>query len=203
MEEKISEKIGVEEEMKEKIIPKNEKGEGSFAPILIIMTISLIIASLWDKHAWIKDSINSILNPTAGALLEWNLSWGMLVIVLFITIIVTLVQKYATDQETLKEIKKEQKEVQNQMKEFRNHPEKMLELQRKSFGMMGKQMKLSMRGIVYTGVPFILFFRWFQGYFGALPEGVKFFGIFGSWFIFYLLSAMILGSILRKWWDVV
>lgn len=200
-EKEISEK-SEKEITQEKIIPKNEKGEGSFAPVIFVMILSIIIAGLWDKN-WVSGPINYILNPTAGSLLNWNLSWGMLIIVFVITVIVTFVQKYATDQDKLKELKKEQKEVQKQMKEFKNHPEKMLELQKKSFSMMSKQMKLGMRGIVYTGIPFILFFRWFRDLFATLPEETKFFGIFGSWFLFYLVFALIFGSILRKKFDVV
>ena len=187
--------------MSEDNLVKNK--EGSFMPIIFIMIVSLVIAGLWDKIPAIKNSIHSILNPTAGFLLEWDKSWGMVIIVLVITIFVTLVQKYATDQKTLKEIKKEQKEIQKQMKELRAHPEKMMELQKKSFSMMGKQMKLGMRGIVYTGIPFILFFRWFQDFLPALEDTSKFFGFTGSWFIFYLIFALIFGGILRKWWDVV
>lgn len=176
--------------------------EGSFTPLIIFMIISMILAGMWDKISAIKNSIHYVLDPSAGVLLSWNLNIGMLIIVLIITILTTIVQKYATDQKTLKELKGETKEIQKQMKEFKNQPEKMMELQKKQMAMMPKQMKLSMRSIIYTGIPFILFFRWFQDYFSALPEGTKFWLGF-SWFWFYLISAMIFSSILRKWWNVV
>jgi uncharacterized membrane protein (DUF106 family) len=183
-----------------------EKGEGSFRPIIIIMIVSLIIASMWDKLPFIKNAVHFILDPTAGALLNWQLTGGMMIIVFVLTLITTLVQKYATDQETLKEIKKEQKEIQKQMKEFREHPDKLKELQGKQFAMFPKQMKLSMRGIAYTGIPFILFFRWFYDFFNAIEaatgEPVRFFGFLG-WIWFYLIFAMIISSVLRKWLDVV
>jgi len=191
----------------DKIIPKSEKGEGSFMPIIIILIASMIIAGYWEKIPWIKNSIHAVLNPSAGALLDWNLTIGMLIIVFIITAITTIVQKYATDQKTLKELRKEQKEIQKQMNEFKNHPEKLMELQKKQFAMMPKQMKLSMRAVAYTGIPFILFFRWFNDYFISATElagGVvpKFFG-FLTWFWFYLIFALIFSAILRKWWDVV
>jgi len=115
---------------------------------------------------------------------------------------VTLAQKYATDQVALKELKKEQKAIQKQMKEFKEHPEKLMELQKKQMKLFPKQMKLSMRAIAFTGVPLILFFRWFQDFFTTLGD-VKFFGIIGSWFLFYLIIAMVFGSILRKYMKVV
>jgi len=124
----------------------------------------------------------------------------MLIIVFVITTITTIVQKYATDQKTLKEMRKEQKEMQKQMNEFKNNPDKLMELQKKQFAMMPKQMKLSMRAIIYTGIPFILFFRWFNDYFIAAGSPRFWLGL--SWFWFYLIFAMIFGSFLRKWFDV-
>ena len=178
-----------------------QKGEGSFRPIIIVMVISLVIAGFWDKMPAISKAVHFLFDPTAGALLNWNLIVGMLIIVFVLTLITTLVQKYATDQETLKEIKKEQKEIQKQMKEFKDHPEKLKDLQKKQFAMFPKQMKLSMRGIAYTGIPFILLFRWFYDYF-AIIGNPKFFGFLG-WIWFYLIFAMIFSSIMRKKLDVV
>jgi len=181
---------------------ENKKGEGSFRPIIIVMLISLVIAGLWDRIPVIKNSIHAVLDPSAGALLLWNVSWGMTFIILVVTLIVTLAQKYATDQEALKELKKEQKAIQKQMKEFKEHPEKLMELQKTQMKLFPKQMKLSMRAIAYTGIPLILFFRWFQDFFATLGD-VKFFGIIGSWFLFYLIIAMAFGMLLRKWLKVV
>jgi uncharacterized membrane protein (DUF106 family) len=179
---------------------KNAK-EGSFMPLIIFMIFTLIFAGLWDKVPAIKNSVDFILNPTAGALLNWNLNLGMLIVVLIITIITTIVQKYATDQKTLKELRDETKEIQKQMKEFKDHPEKMMELQKKQFSMMPKQMKLSMRAILYTGIPFVLFFRWFNDFFLAAGSPKFLLGL--GWFWFYLITTIIIGSILSKWWDVV
>ncbi len=188
-------------EEKQNIIKNKEGKEGSFTPLIIFMLISLILAGLWDKIPAIKDSIHYVLDPSAGALLNWNLNLGMLIIVFVITLLTTIVQKYATDQKTLKELRTEQKELQKQMKEFKEHPQKLMELQKKQFAMMPKQMKLSMRGIIYTGIPFILFFRWFNDYFVGAGNPKFFLGM--GWFLFYFIGAIIFGSILRKYMDVV
>src|SRR3989338_3379172 len=195
------------EEKKEAITNlENKKGEGSFTLIIIIMIVSLIIASLWDKIPEIKNSVHSVLNPSAGFLLDWNLNIGMLIVVFVITLLTTIVQKYGTNQKALKELRKEQKEIQQQMKEFKAHPEKLIELQKKQFKLIPKQMKLSMRAIAYTGIPFILFFRWFGDYFLSAEEIAGepirlWLGM--SWFLFYILFAIVFGAILRKWWDIV
>ncbi|MBS3084331.1 DUF106 domain-containing protein [Candidatus Pacearchaeota archaeon] len=175
--------------------------KGNFKLIMLIMIISLLIAGFWNELPWLKNSIHAVLNPSAGFLINWNLNLGMLIVVFIITFLTTLIQKYATDQVALKELKKEQKIVRDEMKKYKDHPEKMMELQKKQLEFIPKTMKLSMRSFAYTGVPFILFFRWFNDYFTSIGEPV-FIGFMG-WFIFYLLASIIFSSILRKWMDVV
>lgn len=170
--------------------------EGSFKGIFIVMIISLLIAFFWDSFSFIKNSAHALLNPTAGAILNWNLTGGMFIIIIIITFFMTLVQKYATDQKTLKELRKEQKEVQGEMKKYRDHPEKLMEMQKKQMEFIPKTMKLSMRPMMFTAIPLILFFRWFMDFFSAIGNP-KFFG-FLSWFWFYLLGSIIFSSILRK-----
>jgi len=175
--------------------------KGSFMPIVLVMIATMFIAFAWNSFAPIKDSVHSVLDPSLGVLLNWNLTWGMLIIVFVITLITTLVQKYGTDQETLRELKKEQKILQEEMKKYKDHPEKMMELQKKQFEFLPKTMKLSMRAIVYTGVPFVLLFRWFYDYFTMIGNP-KFFG-FMTWFWVYLIFAMIFSGVLRKYLKVV
>ncbi len=177
------------------------KKEGSFKPIFFVMVVSLVIAFYWDKIGFIKNSVHAVLNPSAGALLNWDLTFGMLIIVFVIGLVTTIVQKYATDQKTLKELKAEQKILQKEMKKYKEHPEKLMELQKKQFEFLPKTMKLSMRAMIYTGVPFILFFRWFMDFFAAIPD-FRFFG-FLTWFWFYLIFTIVFSSVFRKVFDVV
>jgi uncharacterized membrane protein (DUF106 family) len=170
--------------------------EGSFLPMFIILAISLVIAFLWDNVGLIKNTAHSVIDPVLMPLFNWNVFWGFTLLVFILTLITTVAQKYLTDQETLREMKKEQKKISDEMKEVKNNPEKMMELQKESMKFMGPMMKLSMRPIVYTGIPFILLFRWFMDYFAAIPD-FRFFG-FLSWFWFYLLGSLIIGSVLRK-----
>ena len=174
----------------------NSGKEGSMWWIFIIMLLSLIIASLWQNVSWIKEPIHFVLDPTIGRLIEWNMTWGMLIVVLIFSIITTLAQKYGTDQEQIKELKKQQKEMNKQMRELRNEPEKMLEIQKEIAPLSLRLMKLSMRPVIYTGIPFILFFRWFMDIFTVMGNP-KFFG-FLSWFWFYLIFVIIFSSVIRK-----
>jgi uncharacterized membrane protein (DUF106 family) len=174
--------------------------EGSFKGPMIVLIISMLIAAFWNQLDSVRDFVSAVLDPTAGALLNWNLTQGMILLIFILSVIMTLAQKYATDQEALREMKKEQKILQEEMKKYKEHPEKMMELQKESFKFMMPMMKLGMRPIIYTGIPIILFFRWFMDVFTILGDP-KFFGIF-NWFWFYLVGSIIFSSILRKVWKV-
>ncbi len=190
------------EDAKENTTEKiDKKKEGSFFPIIFVMAVSLIIFSLWDKITFIKDSVHAALDPSVGALLNWNLTFGMLFVVLIISIITTLIQKYATDQKALRELRKEQKILQEEMQKYKEHPEKIKELSQKQMQFIPRTFKLTSRAVMFTGIPFILFFRWFRDFFEILGEP-KFFG-FLSWFWFYLIFIMIFSTILRKVFKVV
>lgn len=180
--------------------------EGSFKPLIFVMLISLAIAGLWNSFPVIKNTVHFILDPSAGILLDWNLTIGMFIIVFILALITTLAQKYATDQETLREMKKEQKKLSEEMKEFKNNPEKVMEIQKKQMEFMSPMMKLSMRPIMFTGIPFLLFFRWFMDYFGGLGECgfyCNHYWIFTGWLLAYLFGSIIFSSILRKIFNVV
>jgi uncharacterized membrane protein (DUF106 family) len=196
--------------MADDIIPENKeaktsimkgKKDGSFLPMIIVTIASFFIAFWWDKIHAIKDSVHYVLNPSAGWLLNFNLELGMILIVFIITLITTLVQKYATDQKALKELKEEQKILQEEMKKYENHPEKIAELSKKQLSFIPRTFKLTSRYVLFTGIPFILFFRWFNDYFIAAGNP-QFFG-FLSWFWFYFILTMIFSGLLRKWLKVV
>ena len=163
--------------------------------MFIVMFVGLFVASAWDSYPIIKATAHNILDPTAGYLLDNNKLLGMTIIVFVITFITVLLQKYLTNQEELRKLKAEQKILQEEMKKYKDHPEKLLELQKKQFEFLPKTMDLTMKPLIYTAVPFILFFRWFNDYFTTSPY--MFFN-FISWFWFYFLGSIIINSILRK-----
>lgn len=173
----------------------SKKGkEGSFKVIFFVMVISLLIASFWNTIPAIKNGVGAILNPTAGFLLTWNLTGGMIILVLLISLFMTLIQKYTTDQKTMKEMKDEQKRLQQEMKKLEAGSKEHSELGMKSMKMMVPMLKLGMRPIIYTAIPIILLFRWFADYFALVDFN---FWIF-NWFWFYFFGLMIFSSILRK-----
>jgi len=166
----------------------------SMNKLFLVMGISIVIAMLWDKIPIIKQLDHAILDPTAGSLFDWNVYLGMIIFVAVVSLFLTLIRKYTMDHESLKEIKKEQKILKEQMKEFRDNPTKLLELQKKQLQFIPKTMDITMKPMMYTSIPIILMFRWFRDYFIANP--VKFFGV--SWFIAYIILSIVFMSVFRR-----
>ena len=165
--------------------------------IFIVMMITFGIAIFWDSVPIIKDSVHLVLDPTAGAILDLNANWGMIIIAATITILMTLTQKYTVDNDTLRELKKEQKILSEEMKKYRDHPEKLMELQKKQFEFIPQTFQLTMRPLMYTAIPIILFFRWFSDYFNAFDPPLRIFGFF-TWLWAYLIFSIIFSIIFRK-----
>lgn len=164
--------------------------------LFAIVILSSLVALAWNDVPIIKESVHAALDPSVGVLLDWHLNLGFFIIVFFFTLLTTLLQKYTTDQATLKQHKEEQKQIQKEMRDFKDNPEKMLELQKKSFDLMFKIMHITMRPALYTLVPFILFLRWFGDYFSTVHD--KIFGIFSGWIWAYILASIIISIPLRK-----
>ncbi len=162
--------------------------------LFVVMFVSVIIAAQWDKIPQIKDSVNFVLNPTFGALMNFNLWLGFIIIVGIISIILTLAQKYLSDKEKLKELRKEQKLLNEEVKKYRDHPEKLNEISKKQLEFIPRTFELTIKPLIYTSIPIILLFRWFADY--LQPK------MGGWWFLYYIIFSMILSSIFRKVLDV-
>ena len=158
------------------------------------MIVPILLVSLWDKYPIIGQSVHYALDPTFGWLLEWNVIIGFVIIVAFISLLQTLAQKYLTNQEELKKLKKEQKMLQEEMKKYKDHPEKLMELQKKSFEFVPKTMDLTMGATMYTMIPFLLLFRWFDCYLRPTWGG--------WWILYYILASIVFSSLMRKKMDV-
>lgn len=170
-----------------------------------LMLLSLLVASLWNSAIFgsppvIKTFIHTILDPTVGVLMAWNVTIGMILVTLVLNLITTLLQKYFTDQETLKQIKEEQKLIQQEMKLAKEHPEKSLELSKKSMELTMKAMPITMRPFVFTVIPFVLLIQWFYDFVkvqAAAGHPVLIFGFLsGIWA--YIVLSIIWSLVLKK-----
>ncbi len=175
---------------------KKEGMRKFFSLMVALSLISFAIVFFWEQFPVIKTTAHAVLDPTAGELILWDITKGTLILFFIIALIMTLVQKFAVDQKVLKSLKEEQKEISKELQQYKDNPEKALEINKKSMKIMGEIMSLTMKSSFITMIPLILLFRWFSDVFTTLGDP-KFFG-FLNWFWLYFLSVMIFGSVLRK-----
>jgi uncharacterized membrane protein (DUF106 family) len=166
--------------------------------MFLVMIVGLGVVFLWDNIPAIKLGVHAALDPSFGELMNWNLNLGFIFIVLIFSGITILAQKYLSDQETLKRLKEEMKLVQDEMKLYKQDPKKTSELTTKSFELTMKTMPITMRPALYTSIPFILTFRWFNDYFISNPTNV--FGM--NWIFAYLILTLVMTSVLKKVFEV-
>lgn len=171
-----------------------------FVLMTVLTLFSFVVIFLWEQIPAIKNTAHMILDPTAGALINWSVTEGTLILFFIISFLMTVIQKYTTDQKTLKELKEQQKEINKEMQQYQKNPEKMLEINQRSMKLMGEIMSLSMKSSFITFIPLVLLFRWFNDTFTSLGDPL-FFG-FINWIWLYLISVLVFGGFLRKWMKV-
>jgi len=67
----------------------------------------------------------TLLDPIFSPLLKLNPLVGIALISFLISAIITVIYKYVTDQNLMKRLKEEIKAFQKEMKELKDHPEKV------------------------------------------------------------------------------
>jgi uncharacterized membrane protein (DUF106 family) len=110
-----------------------------------------------------------ILNPIFSPLLKLPVLWAIIIISFLISLIINVVYKLVTDQNLMKSLKEELKEHQKKIKEHKNNPEKMIELQKKAMQSNFQYMKHSMKPTLFTIIPIIIIFGWLNSHLAYEP----------------------------------
>jgi uncharacterized membrane protein (DUF106 family) len=121
-------------------------------------------------------------------LLVANPRVSIVIIALIVSFFVTLVNYFVLDKDKLRAIKVRQKELQAEMKNHKDNPTKMMELQKELMGHTMEAMKHSMKPMLITWIPIILFFGWIRSVFGAEWTAL----------IWYYLIASLVGSLIFR-----
>ena len=122
-------------------------------------------------------------------ILQNNAKISIVIIAILATLISTLATKFFTNQAHLHELKKRQKELQEEMKKNKDNPKLVQELQMEMLTISGTMMKSSFKPILITMVPFLILFYWIRSIYNP---------VLGSWFWYYLVTALVGGMIFRK-----
>jgi len=118
---------------------------------------------------------------------------SLLVISVVVTLISTFAQKWLTNQEHLKSLKKRQKEIQKELKGCKDECV-MKELNAEMLKLTGVMFKSSMKPMFATMIPFLILFWWLRNIYVPLMGN--------SWIWYYLGFSVVASMILRKVLDV-
>lgn len=124
-------------------------------------------------------------------LIQANPRIGILVLSLLVTLFVTIISYYVTDRNLMRDIKARQKSLKEEMKKYRDNPQKMMELNKQMMADFPHQMKQSLKVSMITIIPLLLVFNWLRPVFNATI-------ISSNWIWWYIVSSILFSIALRK-----
>lgn len=120
-------------------------------------------------------------------------------VAMMVSFMITIVNKFAIDQNVVREIKKQIKKYQKEMKSNRNNIDKMKEIQPKMMELSMKQMKMSFKPMMYYFLPLILVFSWLKKTMaGIIVIPLPFWSGHLGWLGSYILLSILFSTIFRK-----
>jgi len=108
-----------------------------------------------------------------------------------VTLFITVISYFVTDRELMRKIKEKQKALREEMKKYRDNPEKMVEINKKMMEDFPYQMKQSLKIMVITMIPLLIFFKWARDIFSQTP-------IASTWIWWYIGASLVFSIFLRK-----
>ncbi len=114
----------------------------------------------------------------------------------FITLIITVAYKYFTDQNLMKSLKEDTKRLQSDMKNHKDNPTKMMEIQKEAMEKNMKYMMHSFKPTLITLIPLLIIFAWLRNAYKGID--LNFLGFIHNWIWLYILVSIISSIILRK-----
>jgi uncharacterized membrane protein (DUF106 family) len=118
--------------------------------------------------AWFE-AFNSIFDPVLGPLLSLGPFLALFIMSFLISLAITLVYKWVTDQKLMKTIKDDMTRMQNEIKQHKENPKKMMELQKEMMDKNLKYMSHSMKPTLFTFIPLIIIFGWLSANLAYAP----------------------------------
>jgi uncharacterized membrane protein (DUF106 family) len=115
----------------------------------------------------------------------------VILVSVLVSLFVSAVNYFVLNKERMREIRARQKSLQEEMKQHKDNPQKMMELQKEMFSHMGESLKHSMKPMLITFIPIILFFPIVRA---ALVTTT----IASTWFWWYLVTSLVSSMVFRK-----
>lgn len=95
--------------------------------------------------------------------------YSVLIISFFISLLINIVYKFTTNQKRLKEIREETKIYQKRMRELKDDPKKMMDVQKDAMKLQMEMFTQTMKSTFITIIPLILIFAWMNSHFAYAP----------------------------------
>lgn len=125
------------------------------------------------------------------ALIQANPRIAIIILSFFVTIFITVVTYYMTDRVRMKELREKQKALRKEIKQYKDNPAKMMELNKQMMEDMPEQLKQSFKPMIVTIIPLLILFAWLRSTFDTTV-------ISSSWIWWYIGSSMVFSIISRK-----
>jgi uncharacterized membrane protein (DUF106 family) len=120
---------------------------------------------------------------------------SIIVIGVIVSLFISIVQYFVMDKDKMKDLKAKQKTLNEQMKQHKDNPQKMMELQKELLGHSMESMKHSFKPMIITTIPILIVFGFIKSSF-AVTEIAK------SWFWWYFGSSIVASLLFRKWFNL-
>jgi len=108
-----------------------------------------------------------------------------------VSLFISIINYFVLDKDKVKAMKIRQKELQKEIKNNKDNPAKVMELQKEMMGQVGDNFKHSLKPMLITIIPILVVFGWIKGVFAETT-------LAGSWFWYYLVSALVASMFFRK-----
>jgi uncharacterized membrane protein (DUF106 family) len=130
----------------------------------------------------------------------------ILVLSFLINLGIVLITKFTTDQKKLKDIKEEVKALRQEMKDNKDNPEKVVEIQKKLTSKSFEPMKHTLKPMLITFLPLVLLWYWLRSVIPyeqiilnfpfEIPKPGANDGM--GWLGVYILSSLLFSTVLKK-----
>lgn len=125
------------------------------------------------------------------AFMQSNPRTGVILVALLVSLFVSVVNFFVLDKEKMHNMRARQKTLQEEMKQHKDNPAKIMELQKEMFSHIGETMRHSLKPMLITFIPLILLFPIVRSML-LTTEIAK------TWFWWYLGTSIIGSMIFRK-----
>ena len=115
----------------------------------------------------------------------------VILVSILVSLFISAVNYFVLNKERMREIKERQKALQAEMKKHKDNPQKMMDLQKELFSHVGESFKHSMKPMLITFIPIVLFFP-------LIRSALITTEIAKTWFWWYLGTSIVASMAFRK-----